>query len=288
MTAACASIRYFLPDTPIAVIADRDVCVDELVRVYDVTVLRTNSYLHTFAIPLSGNYYVKWVAFLDAPFDRFLYLDSDAIVWGNVLARLQLQDHQFMSLNTSVPDSADALNNWWFDPVALRQLDPQFDPWGKPLFCAGAFAAWKSLFTISEMRELLKLYHQHESVFRFGDQGFFNYAVFRKQQRGEIRVSSCDVQIPAPDLTDEEFLRRFSLDQLQRGHFPECAVLHFCGIKPLIQYCSRKAQLFTWFRFQFFRDLGLGKAAAWTRVMAEEGQHMAYRIKRKTRWLARG
>lgn len=288
VTAACASIRHFLPDVPIAVIADKDVCMEELTRVYGVTVLRTNPYLNRFAIPLSGNYYVKWVAFLDAPFRKFLYLDSDAIVWGDVLSRLQLDPHQFMTLNTSIPASAEALNHWWFDLAGLQRLDPEFDPWGKPLFCAGAFAAWTSLFDAGEIHDLLELYRRNASIFRFGDQGFFNYAVFRKQQRGEIRVSSGDIQIPVPDLSDDDFQRRFSLSHLQSGECPERAVLHFCGSKPLIQYRSPKASLFTWFRFQFFRDAGLSTRAAWHRAVGEEGRHLALRVRRKVRrWISR-
>ena len=83
--AACASIRHFSGDVPICIIADGEFSVDELVDLYDVQVMRPQEKSDPVLRDLcSGNNRSKLMAMWEGPFEYFLYLDSDAIFWGDV------------------------------------------------------------------------------------------------------------------------------------------------------------------------------------------------------------
>jgi hypothetical protein len=39
---------------------------------------------------LGSRYYEPMIAFFESPFEKFLYLDSDLVLWGNILKHINL------------------------------------------------------------------------------------------------------------------------------------------------------------------------------------------------------
>ena len=94
--ATCASVRHFMPDVPICVIADIGADTSELRRAYGVIELPVAG-LRTAALRelLPGSTRTKLAAMWEGPFDEFLWLDSDAVVWGDVRPLLNLKDYDW-------------------------------------------------------------------------------------------------------------------------------------------------------------------------------------------------
>jgi len=186
--ATCASIRHFLRNVPICVIVDGDFSIQELIDIYNVQPL----YLSQLSNPdlrkiCPGSSRAKLAAMWEGPFERFLYLDSDAIIWGNILKEFELTDVDFVVMR---PPSHGCLpkeevTKWFFDVDQLLEIFPDFDWYNQPYFCAGAFAARKNCFSLTEYLKLENLAKQFPNLFQFWDQGIVNYMVFSGSQRNQ-------------------------------------------------------------------------------------------------------
>ena len=87
--ATLASIRHFCPDAPVCLVADGDVDVSDLEQQYGAIVLRTNELSDSRMRSLClGNYYAKLSAMWEGPFEYAVWLDSDAILWGDIRKQL--------------------------------------------------------------------------------------------------------------------------------------------------------------------------------------------------------
>lgn len=79
----CASIRHFLGDVPICLLIDGDFPVTDLQRAYGVRVLpRSNVRNPELRRRSFGWGLTKMVSFWESPWEYFLFLDVDTVVWG--------------------------------------------------------------------------------------------------------------------------------------------------------------------------------------------------------------
>lgn len=86
----CASIRYFLGNIPICLIVDGTFSVRELEKTYGVCALyRDNVTNHVLRERSFGLGLPKMVSFWESPWENFLYLDADTVVWGDFLSTLR-------------------------------------------------------------------------------------------------------------------------------------------------------------------------------------------------------
>ena len=82
--ATLASIRYYCPEVPICLIADGNVDVSDLEQQYDLIVLRIDELpSQKMRKMIGGSYRVKLAAMWEGPFEHYVWMDSDAIVWGD-------------------------------------------------------------------------------------------------------------------------------------------------------------------------------------------------------------
>jgi len=86
--ATLASMRYYCPAVPICLVVDGAFDVSDLESEYDLLVLRVpelrSNKMRTL---MSGNYKAKLAAMWEGPFEHYVWLDSDAIVWGDFIAK---------------------------------------------------------------------------------------------------------------------------------------------------------------------------------------------------------
>ena len=88
--ATLASMRHYCPDVPICLIADGDVDVSDLQKEYELIVLRINELpSEEMRKMIGGSYRVKLAAMWEGPFEHYVWMDSDAIVWGDITSQVR-------------------------------------------------------------------------------------------------------------------------------------------------------------------------------------------------------
>ena len=177
------SIRHFLgPDMPVCFIVDGDATLLGSVRNDpQVSVLDRNSVANTWLREhCFGWGTTKMIAFYEAPFERFLYLDADALVIGNVPAFDDPTADMVTDCGQSYSDQD--INFWFFNTESVERLYPDFD-WRRfrhSYFCTGTFFSRKGVFSLEDLQEKMRLAASHPELFHFGgEMGFLNLMIFR-------------------------------------------------------------------------------------------------------------
>ena len=287
--ATLASMKHYCPDVPICLIADGEFDVSGLEKQYDVIVLRV-SQLASEAMRkvLRGNYRAKLAAQWEGPFEFYVWLDSDAIVWGDFTPYVRTDvDFQIFWSEISIPADAIEIPAWlphfYFDPVKLRRFDSQFDWRGKAYFSGGVFGARRNAISFERYQEVMAWERQQPATFNWGEQGMLNYIIHRGADRGEIRTVMSDLQHIWRHHGKEELMN----DCVGVGwHFPKeirrARVAHFCGSKPFLFYRDNYSRPFTIARLEHHRRHH-GELGAWLAVLNEDRRVLANKAKRRLR-----
>ena len=295
--AACASIRHFSGDVPICIIADGEFSVDELVDLYDVQVMRPQEMSDPVLRDLcSGNNRSKLMAMWEGPFEYFLYLDSDAIFWGDVLSMFNPGEADFIALRPSPwkQHTEKILREFFLDPEQLNEFDPEFVWKEQPYFCSGAFVAKRGVISPQAWLEVEEWRRQKPTLFSWTkDQGIMNYLILSMAQKGKITFQELSLQVTTGDLKLEELESRFPCDLSQPPEIVERPwILHFCGKKPLLQIKDNFNKPFSAFRLQHYRNLYgsscSSRARSWLAVLSEEINVFCLRVSKKMRRLLTG
>jgi hypothetical protein len=273
--ATLASMRHYCPDVPICLIADGDVDVSDLQQEYDLIVLRINELpSEKMREMIAGSYRVKLAAMWEGPFEHYVWLDSDAIVWGDVTKHIRLDlDFQIFWPEISVPADTEEEPEWmshfYYDLAEIKKRDPNFEWRGYPYFSAGAFACKRNVISYDEWVEIEQWGEEKPGIFQFQDQGILNYLVFSKSQRGKIKMGWDDLQ----------WSRNFGFDKLATSgapigcDFPDDVdhpvILHFCGRKPSTFDLKCFSRPFTIARLAHHQR-NHSKLGAWLSILSED------------------
>ena len=144
--ATLASMKHFCPQIPICLVVDGSFDVYDLESEYGLIVLRVSELPSKEMRDLmSGNGRAKLAAMWEGPFEFYVWLDSDAIVWGDFTPQVRTDvDFQIFWSDIDIPANATKIPSWMphfqFDPQKLRNFDPEFDWRGHAYFSSGAFA----------------------------------------------------------------------------------------------------------------------------------------------------
>lgn len=224
--ACCASVRRSLGDIPITLLVDGPATdTRDLQRLHGVQRLvvqdvATPEYLRLCA----GSCWTKLLLFWMGPYERFLCLDSDTLVWGDVRAYADFDRHDFIAAYNltprTLPTEAD-LQNCVFDVDTIRRRSPALDGRGREFANGGVFFARRGVFSEADLMDLRRL-----DCWRCYEQGLFNYLRWQAETAGSTRfgghrcqVFPAEAGIPAAD----RFLPR---------DFARPAIIHWIGKKP--------------------------------------------------------
>lgn len=276
--ATLASIRHYCPDVPICLTVDGECDVSDLEELYDLIVLRiVDLPSQEMRDLISGSYRAKLAPMWEGPFEHYVWLDSDAIVWGDFTSEIRTDiDFQIFWPEISIPEDAAEVPSWlahfYFNLDKLQQFDPDFEWRGHPYFSAGVYACRRNVITYEEWLEMESWDSQVPGgIFKFGDQGILNYLVLAKGQRGQIKTVRTDLQ----------WARSFGLRMLKQ----ECAgsgwkfprienkprILHFCGSKPYTFNLRCYCRPFTIARLVHHRR-SHSYLGAWLAIFREDGK----------------
>ena len=287
--ATLASIRHFCPKVPICLTVDGDFDVSDLKREYGLIVLRVHQLPSAEMRKLiCGSYYAKLAALWEGPFEFYVWLDSDAIVWGDFTSQVR-QDLDFQIFWSEISIPADAtetppwLPHFYFDPLRLHRFDPDFEWRGNAYFSSGAFACRRNAIPFDLWDKTESWARESPGLFAWGEMGMLNYLVHAMTQRGKVKSAMSNLQHVWGHHGKEELIK----DCVGTGwHFPEeirrPRVAHFCGRKPLLIDRKAYSRPFTIARLEHQRrhhgDLG-----AWLAVLNEDRRVLVDKVKRRLR-----
>jgi hypothetical protein len=290
--ATLASMRHFCPHIPICLVVDGSFDVSDLEREYSLIVLRVSELpSQQMRNLIRGNGRAKLAALWEGPFEFYVWLDSDAIVWGDFTPQVRTDvDFQIFWSDISIPADGTEVPSWlphfFFDPQKLRNFDPEFDWRGKAYFSSGAFACKRDLIPFEKWMEAELWGKKIPGLFGdFYEQPLLNYFVHSMTQRGEIKSAITDLQ----DIWGHHGKGELMNDCNGAGwHFPKeirrPRVAHFCGRKPFLFYRDTYSRPFTIARLEHHRHQR-SELAAWLTVLHEDYQVLTRKIRQRlTRW----
>jgi lipopolysaccharide biosynthesis glycosyltransferase len=293
--ATCASIRYFMGDIPICVIVDGNFSIEELEKLYNVKPL----YLSQLSNPelrkiCPGSTRAKLAAIWEGPFDRFIYMDSDAIAWGNLVEKfdIDLENFDFVVMR---PDyygfpTEEQAKTWFFDVDTLKKVAPEYEWQNQPYFCAGAFAARRNCLDLDEYLRLEGLAEEYPELFKFWDQGVLNYMVFSASQAGKLKYKVIDMQVVTGEFSKNELEGKYPSSIYKIPKEPEKpAILHFCGEKPFLHKPNAFSKPFTAFRLLHYQkligDSVIAKGQSISKIIFEELELISKKVRKKVNTL---
>jgi len=285
--ATLASMKHYCPDVPICLTVDGDFDVSDLEKEYDLIVLRVGELpSEEMRNLMCGNYRAKLAALWEGPFDFYVWLDSDAIVWGDFTPHVRTDvDFQIFWSEISIPSDATEIPSWlphfYFDPVKLRRFDPDFEWRGKAYFSSGAFACRRNAIPFDVWNRAESWGRESAGLFAWGEMGTLNYLVHALTQGKELKIAVSDLQ---------HIGGHHGIDELKQDcahsnwHFPKTIrrprVAHFCGRKPSLLDGKTYSRPFTIGRLEHHRRKR-GELGAWLAVLNEEGHVLAGKFRHR-------
>ena len=286
--ATLASMRHYCPDVPICLTVDGDFDVSDLQREYDLIVLRVSDLpSETMRNLVRGSGRAKLAAMWQGPFEFYVWLDSDAIVWGDITRQVRTTvDFQIFWSEISVPADATDIPRWlphfYFDPSKLKRFDPGFDWRGHAYFSTGAFGSRRGAIPFEKWLDAEVWGRETPGLFgNFYEQPILNYLVHSMRQRGELKVAMSNLQ---------HISEHHGLDELKQDcadsnwHFPKKVrrprVAHFCGRKPFLFDRGGYSRPFTIARLEHQRRLH-GELGAWLEIFNEERRVLRGKFQRR-------
>jgi hypothetical protein len=279
--ATLASMRHYCPNVPICLTVDGDFDVSDLERAYDPIVLRVGDLPSGEMRKLiAGSFHAKHAAMWEGPFEFYVWIDSDALVWGDFTSQIRTDlDYQILWNEISVPADAQTVPAWlphfYFDAEKLRRFDPDFDWRGKAYFSGGVFAARRNAISFERYHKIETLARREPGLFAWGDMGMLNYLVHAAAQRGKLKTAMADLQ----HIPEHHGKAEFQSDCANGDwHFPPVIrrprAAHFCGRKPFLFDRGAYSRPFTIARLEHHRRQ-LGELGAWLAVLNEERHVLA-------------
>ena len=291
--ATLASMSHYCPDVPICLIVDGDFDVSDLEKEYKLIVLRIDDLPSVeMRKVIAGGFHAKHAAMWEGPFERYVWIDSDAIVWGDFTPQIRTDvDFQIFWSEISIPADATEIPAWlphfYFDPSNLRQLDPTFDWRGHAYFSAGVFACRRNAIPFERYIHVKAVSHSIPGLFESGlntytgDMGMLNYLVHAMTQKGDLKTTVSDLQ----HIPGHQGIAEFEQDCASNGwRFPaniqRPRVAHFCGRKPFFFDRQAYSKPFTIARLEHHRRQQ-GELGAWLTVLNEDRRILAEKVKRR-------
>jgi hypothetical protein len=285
--ATLSSMRHYCPNVPICLTVDGDFDVSDLERDYDLIVLRVSELpSEQMRKMMCSNYRAKLAASWDGPFEFYVWLDSDAIVWGDFTPHLRADvDFQVFWSEISIPPDATEIPPWlphfYFDPLKLHRFDPQFEWRGHAYFSSGAFACRRNAIPFEAWQKTDSWNRQSPGLFAWGEMGTLNYLVYAMAQRNELKIAVSDLQ----HISGHHGIEELKQDCAHSGwHFPKTIqrprVAHFCERKPMLFDRYAYSRPFTIARLEHHRRKH-GELGAWLAVLNEERYLLVGKSKRR-------
>jgi hypothetical protein len=272
--ASLASIQMFLPDIPICIIADGGLDVTGWKKFYRIVKVITKACINDkflrencFNSRLSA-----LTSFWESPFDKFLYLDADTIMWGNIMKRINLSDAHFIHNIPHEPYNDSIYRSQYFNYEKIFEFTRYFNWRPYHYFNSGVFISDKLLLDFDEVKELVMVWKKDRYILRTDVQSIINLLIFRGVSEGRYKVKEMPLQTVIPVVPRYELENNFRVE----GRMPvvdEPTVLHWAGKKPFLRNPEVFQKPVEFFRLQHLINTHhLGSLVPGITMYAEEYQ----------------
>jgi len=210
--------------TPICVLLDGRRVPEDLRRTPDVVVIRRDELEPRELRSGFGSLRAKNAALWASPFETFLLLDADAVVWGDVRQLADFERFDFVLDNGGEPPRAV------MDADLVARTVPGFDAraYESRFVNTGAYFGRRGILDLEYYLELVRLSTTYPGLF-YGSQGTFNLMVLHAAERGGLRLEWRELQLMAGRASREELARRCSFTDGGPVVTGDPFVLHWVG-----------------------------------------------------------
>jgi glycosyltransferase family protein len=249
-----ASLNHFVPHIPICLIQDGDFSIESEKKAYNIQhVIKRKDVKDDFLREnCFGSRCTNMIAFWESPFDRFFYIDSDTIVWGDILKGIEFSQFDFIHNSPHELYTDFIIQQQYLNYKRLFKHIKSISIKDHHFFNAGVFIARKGIFSLEQYKELFALWKSDKKLFGPEPQGFINYMVFRYAEEGILKIHETALQTIVPIFGKEVLQNRFAnVSQVDKP-----TVIHWAGKKPL--FLNRKiiySDIALQFRKQNLRDI---------------------------------
>jgi hypothetical protein len=231
-----ASIKYFAPELPICIIQDGDFDMSRELGTYNIQcVLKKSDVKNSFLREnCFGSRCTNMIAFWESPFESFLYLDSDTVLWGNICTDIE-RKVSFIHNTPHEPYNDYIYKTQYCD---FERLFNHVDPIAYPkyhLFNAGVFYSKGNIFDLEVFKKLFYLWKEDRSLMPAEPQGMINYLVFHNFEKNKLNVTEHPLQTVVPVKTPSELKETFTFENgvpIVKNN----TVIHWAGTKPLLMH----------------------------------------------------
>lgn len=232
-----ASINAFMPYIPICIIQDGDFSIVAERKMYNIThVIKKTDVKNDFLREnCFGSRCTNMIAFWESPFERFLYIDSDTVTWGDIVKTVEYWKYDFIHNSPHEAYSEYILHSQYFDYERLFNIIPKIEVHKHHFYNAGIFFAKRGIFELEEYKKLFYLWKDDKKLFGPEPQGFLNYLVFRGVELGTLTVGEAPIQKIVPIFSQDELRQLYPIKN-NRPTINENIIIHWAGIKPLKIY----------------------------------------------------
>lgn len=276
--ACCASIRHSMGNIPITLLVDGpNTDTSEIERLPNVKRMVAQEIVEKKYARLCTGFWVKLLIHWKSPYERFLYLDSDTLVWGDLRTCAGFDQYDFIGayrfVNESRFHTEEEVQRCLFDLDVIKKLDPAFKWQGKEAVNAGAFFVRRGMFDKEKLMALRQL-----NCWRCYENGVLQYLLWKAEEEGIPRTGKERLQLyPADDTSPPE--DRFLPRDCRRP-----VIIHWITKKPRL---GRRYRAADDFRLLFLKMTGRTKWLK-TRLLLEDlavwlGRHKRSLLGRKKR-----
>jgi hypothetical protein len=229
----CASVRHFMGDTPICVILDGDRIPADLERVAGLEVVTRDEVEPkelrdaSFRSPRAKN-----AALWASPYETFLLLDADTIVWGDMRRLADFDRFDFVLDRPGVEPLHSVM-----DVELAASCFPDFDARSHvgEYVNNGVYLGRRGTLDLERYLRALRLAHERPGMF-YGSQGSFNYMLFSAADEGTIRLRQRELQVQTGRTDRADVVHRFGFDGSEPLVSGDPVVLHWvASAKPRVR-----------------------------------------------------
>jgi hypothetical protein len=249
--ACCASVRQSMGDIPITLLVDGPATdTRELERLPFVRRMVVQEVAGEEEVRLcAGTPWTKMLLFWLSPYERFLCLDADILVWGDLRAYAEFDQYDFIvthRFNDVVRfERSEQLLGCVSDVAVFKKLDPALDWHGQEEDNTGVFFARRGIYAKENLMALRRL-----DGWTCFESGVFRYLHWRALREKVPRTIGRKLQLFPADQTSspgDRFLPR------------DCrrpAIIHWITKKPKL---GRRYRAFDDYRKLFLKMTGRSK-----------------------------
>lgn len=254
-----ASIKEFMPNTPICMIVDGNFDIQNELDAYNIThIIRKedvrNEYLRENCF---GSRNTNMIAFWESPFEHFVYLDSDIVIWGDYLKNVPTKDFDFIHNTPHETYTEKIYKKQYFDYDKLFDFIPFFDWKTCHFFNAGVFIARRNCLDLDDFKKLNHIWKANKKIMALPPQSFINIMVFSNFKKGKLKVGEYYIQEIAPVVEKEKLEQKYALKNIDKAKQENGIAIHWAGIKPTF---SNRNKTFSapalYFRKKHLKNIG--------------------------------